>query len=311
MELKFDKTMKTMAISAAIAVTLVVIGMASGDMGILGNLMVMSVFVFIVPQFLIKYAQLVWIRSVEEQFPNFIRSIADSVRSGMSFKEAIEIASKSDFGKLTDEVKMMKNKLAWGVDFIHVLNIFSERTKDSRTIRESMEIIKESFRAGGNIAETLDAIGMNVIMLKEVEAERASMTRQHAMIMYGIFFLFMGITIATIYVMVPMLQTQTGSSTAGGGFGMDFKDPCENNPMFPCPYFDAVGVFLSIDPGIALYYTALFFNVVVILSIFMGLIIGQLSQNSVVAGAKHSLILLMASLATFMTIAKLGLLPTG
>ena len=108
-----------------------------------------------------------------------------------------------------------------------------------------------------------------------------------------------------------MIQSQgTGeSSGTGGGFGLTIQDPCKANPMFPCPYFSAVGIFLGVKAGVGLYYTALFFNVVIVLSIFMGLIIGQLSQNSVVAGIKHSLILLMASIAVFMTLSKLGLLP--
>lgn len=310
MKLKLGKKMKILLISLLVGVILIVVGFLSGDMGILGNLLVIAVFVFVVPQFLVKYSELVWIRAVEEQFPNFIRSVADSVRSGMSFKEAIDIAAKSDFGKLTDEVKKMKSKLSWNVDFMRVLETFTERTKKSRMISESMEIIKESFRAGGKIAETLDAIGMNIILLKEVEAERASMTRQHALIMYGIFFLFMGITISTIYVMVPLLQSQDIGEAGEGGFGLAFEDPCADNPMFPCSYFSAVGVFLGVESGVSLYYTALFFNVVVILAIFMGLIIGQLGQNSVLAGGKHSLILLMSSLAVFMTLSKLGILPS-
>ena len=308
MQMELNKKMKILLICVVVDVMLVAVGFLSGDMGILGNLLVISVFVFVVPQFLLKYSEFVWIKAVEEQFPNFIRSMADSVRSGMSFKEAISIAAKSDFGKLTDEVKNMKSKLSWGVDFIKVLDMFSMKARKSAMITESMNIIKESFRSGGNIAETLDAIGMNVILLKEVEAERASMTRQHALIMYGIFFLFMGITIATIYVMVPMLKSQDMGDT-GGGFGLNFKDPCAGNVMFPCSYFSAVGVFLGVEGGISTYYTALFFNVVVILSIFMGLIIGQLGQNSVVAGGKHSLILIMSSLAVFMTLSKLGILP--
>ncbi len=309
MELKMSKRMKVLLISVIADAILIVVGVLSGDMGILGNLLVIAVFAFVVPQFLLKYSELVWTRAVEDQFPNFIRSEADSVRSGVSFKGAIDIAARSDFGKLTNEIRDIKAKLSWGVDSMRALEIFSERAKGSRMVSESMEIIKESFRAGGNIAETLDAIGMNIMMLKEVEAERASMTKQHAMIMYGIFFLFMGIAISTIYVMIPLISAQEASGEAGGGLGLSVQDPCINGGLFPCDYFSAVGAFLGIEKGISLYYTALFFNVVVILALFMGLIVGQLGQNSVVAGFKHSLILLMVSIAVFMTMSKLGVLP--
>jgi len=308
---KISRGLKITLISLAVAAALIVIGFLSGDMAILGNLMVIGVFICIVPNFLLRYSKLVWIHAVEEQFPNFIRSVADSVRSGMSFREAINIAAKSDFGKLTDEIKDMKAKLSWDVEFMRVLEVFSEKTKSSRMISESMEIIKESFRAGGNIAETLDAIGMNVLMLKEVEAERASMTKQHGMIMYGIFFLFMGIAIATVYIMVPMLtqMSSTSPSANTGGLSFSMKNPCEVNVIFPCQYYSMIGIFLGTTPGIGTYYVAMFFNVVVVLSIFMGLIIGQLSQNSIVAGVKHSLILLMASIAVFVSLSKLGVLP--
>ena len=48
---------------------------------------------------------------------------------------------------------------------------------------------------------------------------------------------------------------------------------------------------MGIPLGIANYYVAIFFYVVLIQGIFMGLIAGQLGENSITAGSKHSLIM--------------------
>lgn len=307
MGIELSQKKKVTIISSVVSVWLIIMGVISGDPGVFGNLFVLAMFAFIIPQFLYKYARYVWIKDIEQEFPNFIRGVADSIRSGMSFKEAIKIASKSRYGKLTDEIKGMSNRLQWGVDFLRVMDIFAERVEESKLIRESIAIIKESFKSGGNVADTLDSIARNIVMFKEVEAERESLVRQHVMIMYGIFFMFMGIALTTIFVMVPVIKSQPETMTQDLAF--QFVNPCQSHTGFPCNYFNMVGAFLGIPEGISMYYTALFFSVVIILSIFVGLIVGQLGENSILAGAKHSIIMATIAVAVFVFLAKAGLLP--
>jgi flagellar protein FlaJ len=308
---KMGQRKKIILISMVISIFLIVLGIVSGDPSILVNLIVISAFVFVVPIFLQRYLQFVWLRGVENEFPNFIRGLADSIRSGMSFEEAVKLAKKSEYGKLNEEIKKMSNRIQWGTSFIRSLEIFGEKVKNSRLITEALEIIKESYKSGGNVAASLDSIARNVVMFKDVEAERASMVKQHVMIMYGIFFMFLGIGIVTIFVMVPMVKTPGGAAPAGG-FGMSFSDPCQGayNTGIPCSLFKVIGVMLDVPEGISLYYTSLFFSVVFLLGLFIGLIAGQLGENSVLAGGKHSLIMITVTLSVFLFLAKSGLLPS-
>ena len=171
-----------------------------------------------------------------------------------------------------------------------------------------MDIIKESYQAGGDVASTLDSIARDIVMLKDTEAERVSMLKQNVMIMYGIFFMFVGISIMIIYVMIPMIQSQPTIQT--GAFGFAFNNPCEGIAMFPCNVYSAIGLFLGIPPGIANYYISIFFVVVLVQGIFTGLIAGQLGENSITAGSKHSLIMGFSGVGIFIFLAKTGMLPT-
>lgn len=294
-------------ISIIVSIGLIVAGILIGNPGIFGNLIIIAIVVVIVPVFLYTYAKYAWIKSVENQFPNFVRDLADSARSGMSFKEAVRLASKASYGKLTPEIQTMKNKLSMGISFLRVIDLFIERVKASKLIREAMTIIKESYLSGGNIANTLDSVARDIVMIKETQAERASMTRQHVLIMYGIYFMFLGIAIMIVFVMIPMIKASP--DIPAGTFGFSFQNPCENVGFFPCNIFSAVGFILGVPEGIALYYIALFFMTVLIQGLFTGLIAGQLGDNSIAAGTKHSLVMVFSGVGTFIFLAKTGLLP--
>ena len=309
---------KIITVSVSISMLLIIIGLVLGDVAVLGNLVIIAAFISVVPFFLYKYSRFMWIKSLEAQFPNFVRDLADSKRSGMSFPEAIKIASRSNYGKLTPEIKKMSNRLSWGIPFLRVIDIFAKDVKDSRIIREALQIIKESHQSGGNIASTLDSVANDIVMVREAEAERTSMVRQHVMLMYGIFYMFMAVAIIIIFVMVPMIKTApsslggAGSPGMGGQgqLGLQFSDPCSNSGMvFPCSLFDSICTLLDQPSGISCYYLAMFFCVIIIQGLLMGLIAGQLGENSVTGGIKHSLIMLFSAIGVFLFLAKAGLIP--
>ncbi len=298
---------RTVVFSMAISIALIFVGLIIGDPGLLGNLVIIAIFIIVIPIFFQSYTEFMWVRALEEQFPNFVRDLADSIRSGMSFKESIDIATKANYGKLSDEVKSMSNRLAWGTDLLRVFEIFSLRARKSKLISEALNIIVESYQSGGNVSATLTSVARDMVRFKEVEAERRSMTKQHVMIMYGVFFMFLGIAIMIIFVMVPMIQTQP--TTGAGAFGMKFENPCESAYIFPCNLFSSLGVILELPEGITLYYTSLFFTIVLIQGLFTGLIAGQLGEGSAIAGTKHSLIMVTVALGVFLFLGKAGFFP--
>jgi flagellar protein FlaJ len=307
---------KTLLIPIGIGAVVIALSfLLVGEPGVVGNSIIIALFIAVIPYFAYRYSKYAWLKSVERQFPNFIRDLADSKRSGMTLESAIDMASRTNYGKLTSEIKTMSNKLSWGVPFLRVLEIFEGRVKDSASITEVLNIIRESYKAGGNVVATLDSAARNMNMLREAEEERRNVTNQHVMITYGIFFLFLGIIIMIIFILVPMMGSTglTGGETDIGGMGFTtFSNPCTDLIIpFPCGLFELTCMMMDVAPAsMACYYVSLFFYVLLIQGISSGLIAGQLGENSVVAGTKHSIIMVSTALFLFIFLAKMGLFPT-
>lgn len=304
--MEVTKESRVTVIAAVIAVVLIVSGVIIGNTAILVNLIIISIMIVVIPTFLTRYAKYMWIKELENEFPSFVRDLAEAKRSGTSFPEAISLASKSNYGKLTLEVQKMHNRLTWGTPFLRVMEIFGTKLANSKIITEALNLIRESYESGGNVAATLEAISRDMLMLKEAENERESLIKQHVFIMYGVFFMFLGIAIMIIQVMVPMVKIQPNTTNE---MMLTFTNPCEGVSHFPCDLFGIVGEFLGVPPGVGQYYTSLFFLVVVIQGLFTGLIAGQIGDNSITAGTKHSLIMVIISIGVFLFMSATGTLP--
>ncbi len=307
-----DRERRIVLVSIVVAVLLIsVFALLTQDVGIIVNVGVIALFIVITPLFLLKYLEFLWIKSVEKEFPNFIRDLAGLKKSGITLSEAIKMTTKNNYGKLTPEVQKFSNRLSWGVHFIRALDIFAKRFRASKIITEVLSILRESYLSGGNIAMTLDSLSRDMVMLREIEEERKSVVRQHVMIMYGIFYMFVLISIAIMFVLIPMMS-QPQQTTAGisAPLMMTFSDPCKSfYIIFPCGYFDIMCKSFAVPEGIGCYYFALFFTVLITQAVFMGLIAGQLGENSVLAGTKHSLIMLASIFLIFMFLVRSGILP--
>jgi flagellar protein FlaJ len=295
---------------AIVAASIVLIG----DPAVIGNTFIIAIFIAVIPYFLYRYSLYAWLKSIERQFPNFIRDLADSKRSGMTLESSIRMAAKTNYGKLTPEIQTMSNKLSWGVPFLRVLDIFEKKVKASTAITEVLNILKEVYKSGGNVVATLDSAAANMNMLREAEEERRNVTSQHVMVTYGIFFLFLGIVIVIIYIFVPMMTTVSigGEYDMGGqAFGSTFVNPCSDfNIPFPCGLFSLTCSMLDVDPySVSCYYVSLFFYVLIIQGVCSGLIAGQLGENSAVAGAKHSMIMVSVAVFVFILLSKMGVFP--
>jgi flagellar protein FlaJ len=281
------------------------------EISVIINIGIICLFIAVGPTFFYRYSRLMWLRTVEREFPNFIRDLANLKHTGMSLTEAVKMTAKTNYGKLTPEVKKFSNRLTWGTDFLRSLEIFDKRFVGSKIMHDAVDIIKQSYLSGSDIEVTLDSLSRDMVMLKDIEDERKSMVREHVMVMYGIFYMFMAITIAIIYVLIPMMTSQSDMMSGGGGaIALQFRDPCEISPfIFPCGYFSLMCSAFNVKAGIGCYYLALFLNIQIIQAIFMGLIAGQVGENSATAGAKHSFIMLASTFLIFTFLVQSHMMP--
>lgn len=297
-----------------IAAALIFIGIIAfwGNGAMIGNFILLGLMIGIIPYVILSYFDYEKVKAVEDQLPLFLLDLAETQKAGMGLPDALKLAAKTDYGKLTPEIIKMNNQLSWGIPLQEVLQRFSFRMKKSNSIRRVIGIINEAYSSGGDVVRTMESIAEDIVTVNEVEKERKSMMFQHVMIMYAIYFIFIGIIIGLSKTLIPMLEMNVDSSAVGGI--MSFQDPCNaciastHIYCISCKIYGFVCQMFSLGAGSKCYYNALFLIMVTVQGIFTGLVSGQIGENSIAAGFKHSLIMTCSGFGILMILFQTGLI---
>lgn len=304
---------RLLIICSAIFLIMLFLAYLSKEFAVSTNLVFLGIIVLIVPYSVHRFLEFKRMKKYEEGFPAFLRDMAESQRAGLSIIEAIRLASKSEYGALSKEIKKMNSQLSWNIPLENVLKDFSKRMKKSKIIVRSIMIMEQANKSGGNIEDTMDSLANNIEMIRDVQDEKNMLMNQQVMMMYAIFFIFLGITVALIKFLMPMLQTQT-PITLGitKGFSPNPCFECINGGegCIGCEAFFTISSMFSFggreDPSA--YYRSLFFTMIVVQGFFSGLIAGQIGSDSVIAGTKHSAIMLLSGVFIFIIVVKVGII---
>ena len=250
-------------VSALVGLLFVGIGLYIEATKLTGVFLGLGVIVGILPYSYLSYKEHTRIGEMEENFPSFLRDIAEAKKTGMTLAQALYKSSKIDYGDLSPQIQKMSSQISWGIPFGEVMTRFSKRVK-SEFISRAIAIIVEAEVSGGAITDTLDSVARDARLIKEAEHERKTQLSQQSAIMYAIFFLFVAIVISLLRLMIPLVTSE--------GFSLATENP---------------DVILN-------FYRNLFFAMIVIQGIFSGLLAGQISTGSVAPGLKHSAIFLVS-----------------
>ena len=298
---------KILLTSVAISIVLFTLGLISRDPGVTGNFIIISIFIILVPQFFVTYKKFRDIKDMEDKFPAFLRDLSESLTAGLPLHKALVSTSKIQYGPLSREIDKMSNQLSWNVPLDKVLEQFSERIKSSKRMYLAIKIIRESYHSGGDVKSTLNYLVESQITLSEAVKEKSSMLNQYVVLMYIITILFLVIIVFINKLMMPMFELSQQISESG------ISNPCDSCQGFECSVcslFQGVSktIFNVDETSIASYYVSLFFFLSIVQSFFAGLVAGQISEGSVMAGLKHSLILVGIVFGMFSILVRIGLL---
>lgn len=295
---------------------------------ILGNLvifiaiLIIGVSVIVVGFSLIQFAEYARLKNCENEFPNFLRDLAEAKRSGMSLVQALQTCSRSDYGALSAEIEKIKNQLSWNIPMKTVFENFRKRFIKSSIINHSVLIIVQMEESGGKTEDIVDSLADNIENIKETQAEKKVLMSQHIISMYAIFFIFFGISIALIKFLMPFVDVQGEAMEGAGGIGdiggmMGFSggSPCKLCLNVVAPeclschvYFGLCSLFSFGEPTSAsCYYKSVFFMMIIIQGIFSGLVAGQIGSDSLIVGIKHSMILSTSGFVLFLIASFAGL----
>ena len=129
---------------------------------------------------------------IQERFPDFLIEVGDSLSSGMNAFEAIKVAEKGRYGKLSPEIKLMKSQLSWNISIRDIFIDFAHRIK-SGIIQRIIVTINEGLAMGGNSARIFKAAAKEVEQVNQIEHQRKANMSVYMSVILLCFFVFLAI----------------------------------------------------------------------------------------------------------------------
>ena len=205
----------------------------------------------------------------EEMFLEFSRNLVESVKAGIPVSRVIINLGGKDFGSLTPHVTKLANQIRIGIPISHALRTFGNDTRN-KVISRSIALITEAEKSGGDIAMILESVAKSVAEIEDIKKERRTGMYNLVMQGYIIFLIFIVIMLVMQIKFIPLI-TSTLTSAAGSKATTGFATLPES---------------MSIEK-----LDQMFFGLIIVQSLFAGLVIGKLSEGTIKSGIKHSFIL--------------------
>ena len=215
-----------------------------------------------------EFMRLRIVRKIDERFPDFVRDLAESRRAGMTFTKAIVNSSKGNYGVLTPEIQKIARQISWGSSVENALNAFAKRVK-TKLIDRTVSLIIEASRSGGHVADVLDTASKDAREIKLIESERRAGLMSYVAIVYVGMGVFLMIIVIITKTLLPQLLG--GDMTGSVGSSISFGG----------------------QEGDILKISQVFFSAALFQSGLMGIVAGVFEEGDIIAGIKHSFIMLV------------------
>ncbi|MBN1861670.1 MAG: type II secretion system F family protein [Candidatus Thermoplasmatota archaeon] len=213
-------------------------------------------------------------REIMDKLPDFLRDIANSSASGMTIYDSIRSASEGDYGRLTDELKMMVAQLSWGIPIDVALTNFGSRINNNEVKRLAITINK-ALEIGGNTSAVFNAAAKELDQIRRVEQQRRTEMSMYSIVIFISFFVFLAVILVingTIFQAIYDLQTKMAGK-AIGSIRIANISPVEVKTMF--------------------------FTFVFVQSLGGGLLGGFMMEGRISAGIRQAFVLVLISFLTF------------
>jgi len=226
------------------------------------TLTIISIFIIPLGPFLYQYGKYRENKEIEERFPDFLRDVSQNIRTGMTIPQAIKATKENYYGALTPYVRRIIVQIDWGVSLDKILIDFAKKT--TKSMRRIVSTIIDTHRGGGDIADIFESVGKSTVEINRINQERSSIIYNQMLTGYVIFFVFIGVIIMMQVYLIPSFQTFSASEAGLSGF-----------------------------TELSGFYSNVFKILIIIQGFFSGLVIGKLSEGSIISGLKHSIILVI------------------
>lgn len=174
MSLKVSEYLMIRLLIAAGLVTLLVIFSPGSTLGVLLAI-VAGLVGFMMPAWFVAFRRSRRQAALSEQLPEMLAMIANSLRSGFAFTQAIDLAAKQIEPPIGEELALLQRDTSLGANMDDALQAMADRTGtyDIEMMVSSI-IIQRS--TGGNLSEILDGVADTVRERQHLQGEIRALT---------------------------------------------------------------------------------------------------------------------------------------
>lgn len=188
---------------------------------------------------------------------------------------SIELAADADYGPLTEQLRIDKIRLSWGLSFEQVMQGQVERV-DSQLAKRTFASLAQASRSGGRIQDVLETIQRHTTELHQIDKETRNALRPYVSTVYIAVCIFLAISV----VLIDSFFTQIFATQAkGASLG--------------------AGVFAGLGGLDLSSLKQAFLQMGLVESVFGGLGAGKLGEASFAAGFKHVIALAAINIIIF------------
>jgi flagellar protein FlaJ len=236
------------------------------------NIFAVALLIAIFPSSLIELTNSIWLRQVDKNIPRLLMDVTESVRSGLSLFDALEIATTKDYGPITEHLEDALVRFNLTSDFEGALNWLGEKLV-RKNAKRLVTILMEAYETGGRMIQVLETSVDMFTGISEYKDEKESQMTPYILLVYVGTIIFLGISFTILnQFLTPLMKT-----------GED-------------PLVAQAGIVRFIDIN---YYKAILYWAGVMEGLLGGFVAGKIRDNRIGGGLIHSVILLLITIVFF------------
>jgi tight adherence protein B len=164
-------------------------------------LLIGAVVGFFLPRFYVGRRQGGRLKSFNKQLPDTITLLANALRAGSSFLQAIELVVRESRPPISTEFQRVIREVNLGLPFEQALQNMVRRVK-SEDLDLMATAISIQYQVGGNLAEILDSIAYTIRERVRIKGEIQTLTAQQRISGYVVAFLPIGLA-GFLFIIAP------------------------------------------------------------------------------------------------------------
>jgi flagellar protein FlaJ len=237
------------------------------------NILTVAILVTILPVALIEFNNNRWLKEVDKHLPRLLMDITESMQSGLSLYNALETASKRDYGPISKNLDSAMVDFRITSDFTSSMKQLGENLKRPNAKR-LVTILIEADETGGRIDDVLETSIELFTNLDEYRQERDQQIGPYVLLVYigSLIFLIISWTIITQF-LLPIIEVSKQEHVATSNLLSHILD---------VNYYKSALYWASLIEGVA-----------------GGLVAGKIIHGRINGGLIHSVILISFSLLFF------------